>query len=303
MKIALTGSSGLIGTALRRRLDEDGHQVVRLVRRAAAAPDEISWDPQSRRLDPAALSDVDAVVHLAGVGVGDHRWTTDYRAEILGSRVDGTATVSAAIAAANPGPRLLISASAVGFYGDTDDRVVTEADPAGEGFLADVCRAWEAATAAAADAGVRVVTVRTGLVLTPSGGVLGRLLPLARLGVASPLGSGRQYQPWVSLEDEIRAITFLLADDQAADVQGPVNVTGPEPVPNAELIRTLNTVVGRPSWAPAVPAAVLRLALGGFADEGVLSGQRAVPRVLSDAGFEFSHPTLEAALRWAVEQN
>lgn len=300
MKIAVTGASGLIGTGLRSRLTADGHDVLRLVRRAAAAPDEVSWNPQSRSLDPAALSGVDAVVHLAGVGVADHRWTETYRAQILASRVDGTTTIAAAMAAAEPRPRTLISASAVGYYGDTGDRITTETGPAGTGFLADVCSAWENATAPAADAGIRVATLRTGLVLSPSGGLLGRMAPLAKLGVLSPLGSGEQYQPWISLADEIRAIAFLLADDRAAGISGPVNITGPEPVTNSELTRTINEVVGKPTWAPKVPGIALKLALGGFAEEGVLVGQRAIPRVLADHGFGFTHPTLEASLRWAL---
>jgi uncharacterized protein (TIGR01777 family) len=304
MRIAVTGASGLIGSALVRVLRGERHDVLRLVRRPAGAADELTWQPSAasgRALDPAALAGVDAVVHLGGVGIGDARWTTDRQRAILDSRVEGTTAISTALAAAAAGgpaaPRVLLSASAVGFYGDTGDQVVTERDPAGAGFLADVCRAWEAATGPAAEAGVRVVHLRTGLVLSPRGGLLGRMLPLARLGLLGPLGSGRQYQPWISLTDEVGAIRFLLTADE---VRGPVNLTGPEPVTNAELTRTLLHVLGRPALAPKVPGFALRAMLGGFADEGVLIGQRAVPEVLRQAGYRFTHRTAAAALRWAA---
>lgn len=295
--VAVTGASGLIGSALVPALCADGHQVLRLVRRPAAADDEVSWDPATHTLDPASLAEVDAVVHLAGAGIGDRRWTPAYKARVLSSRVDGTQTVSEALAAASDRPRVLLSMSGAGYYGRSGDATVDESAPAGAGFLAEVCRAWEEATTPAAQAGVRVVTMRTGPVLAPEGGFLGRMLPLARLGLLSPLGSGRQWLPWVSEADYVAAIGFLLG---AGTISGPVNLTGPTPVTMAELTGTLLRVLGRPRLAPRVPAFALRLALGEFADEGVLHGQRAVPAALQAAGYTFAHPTVESALRWAT---
>lgn len=297
MKIAVTGASGLIGSALIPALQAGGHLVVRFVRRPPASADEVSWDPAAHRLDTVALTDVDAVIHLAGVGIGDKRWTSAYKEQVLSSRVDGTLTVSRALAAAEPRQRVLLSMSGTGFYGITDDRTVDETAPAGTGFLAEVCQAWEQATAPAEAAGARVVRLRTGPVLASAGGTLRRMLPLARLGLLSPLGSGRQYLPWVSLADYLDVVAFLLA---AEDVRGPVNVTGPSPVTMADFTGTLLKVVGRPRLAPPVPAFALRIALGEFADEGVLHGQRVVPRVLEAAGYRFAHPTVEDALRWAT---
>ncbi|MCW2535098.1 MAG: hypothetical protein JWQ26_797 [Modestobacter sp.] len=298
MKVAVTGSSGLIGSRLVPTLVEDGHEVIRLVRRTPRRADEHRWDPQHRRIDPALLTDVDAVVHLAGVGVADHRWTAAHKRQVLESRVDGTATVSQALAdaaAADPTrDRVLLSGSAVGWYGDTGDRVVDESAPAGDDFLARVCVAWEAATAPAVEAGVRVATLRTGLVLGP-GGLLARMLPLFRLGLGGRLGSGRQYLPWISLTDEVDAIRFLLT----APVSGPVNLSAPTPVTNAQFTAALGRVVHRPAVLP-VPGAALRVVLGEFARVGVLAGQRAVPAALTAAGFPFTHHDLEAALRAAV---
>lgn len=297
MKIAVSGSGGLIGRALVDVLRADGHDILRLVRRTPSGADEARWDPAAHGLDPGLLADVDAVVHLAGAGIADKRWTEGYKQQVLASRVDGTTTVAAAVAAADPRPRVLLSASAVGWYGDTGDRRVDETAPAGAGFLADVVRRWEAATVDAEAAGARTVHLRTGLVCAPHGGLLRRLLPLARLGVLSPLGSGRQYQPWISLADEVDAIAFVLNHEQ---ISGPVNLTGPEPLTNTEFTRELLSVLGRPAVLPSVPGFALRLVLGEFADEGVLVGQRAVPRVLERAGYAFTHPTLRAALRWCT---
>ncbi len=297
MRIAVTGASGLIGSAAVPALRADGHEVLRFVRRPAAAPDELSWDPAQRKLDPADLTAVDAVLHLAGVGIADRRWNEAHKRAVRESRVDGTLTVSHAIAAAEPQPRVLLSSSAVGWYGDTGDRVVDESEPAGTGFLPGVVRDWEEATGPARAAGARVVLMRTGLVCAPKGGVLGPMKPLAKLALLSPLGSGRQYQPWISLVDEVDAMRFLLGAD---DVSGPVNLTGPDPATNADFTAALRKVLGRPRLAPRVPPFALRLALGEFADEGVLVGARAVPRVLQSAGYRFTHPTLTAALRWAT---
>ena len=290
MKIAITGASGLIGSALSASLRGDGHQVVSFVRRHPRSPDEVRWDPASRRLDPAAL-EVDGVVHLAGAGIADKRWTGSRRRVVLDSRVDGTTTVAQALGAAQPRQRFLISASAVGWYGDTGQRPVDESASAGSGFLAEVCRRWEAAAQPAVDAGVRVVFPRTGLVLSRRGGLMARILPLFRLGLGGKLGSGRQYWPWISLADEVSALRLLIE----SDLSGPVNLTGPEPVTNAEFTKTLGSVLGRPTLA-AVPAFALKLAVGDFAEEGILAGQRAVPRVLTETGFEFAHPTLRQAL-------
>ncbi|GAB3351165.1 TIGR01777 family oxidoreductase [Modestobacter lapidis] len=298
MKVAITGSSGLIGTALVPALRSDGHEVLRLVRRTPRTADEHRWAPDHRRIDVSVLADVDAVVNLAGVGIGDRRWTAAYQRQVVASRVDSTATVSEALAdaaAADPGrPRVLLSASGVGYYGDTGDRPVDESAPAGADFLADVCRQWEAATAPAADAGVRVVLLRTGLVLA-EGGMMSRIRPLFRLGLGGKLGSGKQYWPWISLRDEVDAIRFLLT----GDVSGPVNLTGPDPVTNAEFTRTLSRLVHRPAVLP-VPGTALSVALGGFARVGVLAGQRAVPTALTAAGFQHTDQDLESALRIAL---
>ncbi|MGY2067599.1 TIGR01777 family oxidoreductase [Blastococcus sp. SYSU DS0619] len=298
MKIAVSGASGLIGSALLPALRAEGHQVVQLVRRTPRTADEHRWDPQHRRIDPAVLQDVDAVVNLAGVGVGDRRWNAKHKQAVLSSRVDTTATLSEALAAAagaDPDrPRVLLNGSAVGWYGDTGDRVVDESDPAGDDFLARVCLAWEGATAPATDAGVRVTTLRTGLVLG-HGGLLGRMLPLFRAGLGGRLGSGRQYMPWISLEDEVGAIRFLLDHE----VPGPVNLCGPEPVTNTEFTAALGRVLHRPTVLP-VPAPALRIVLGEFADVGVLAGQRAVPAKLTEAGYRFAHRDVNSALRAAV---
>jgi uncharacterized protein (TIGR01777 family) len=296
VKIAVTGSSGLIGSALVRTLRDDGHEVVRLVRRAPAAGDELRWDPSQRALDPAVLADVDAVVNLAGVGIGDKRWTAERKRLLVSSRTDATETVSAALAAAGPRPRALLSASAVGWYGDTGDQPVDETAPSGAGFLAELCRRWEAATGAAERAGVRVATLRSGLVCG-RGGLLGRLVPLVKIGGGVPVGSGEQYWPWISLADEIGAMRHVLTHD---DISGPVNLTGPEPLTNRAFTRALAHVLHRPALPVAVPRIALRLALGEFADEGIVIGQRAMPRVLQRTGYLFRHGTAEEALQWAT---
>jgi len=295
MKIAMTGSSGLIGSALAPDLEHHGHEIIRLVRRTAREAGEVGWDPTRRELHPSALAGVDAVVHLAGAGIGDRRWTDAYKRQLLSSRIDGTATVSEAIARAEPRPGILLSASAVGWYGDTGDRAVDETAHAGSGFLADVCRQWEASTAAAERAGVRVVHFRSGLVCSPRGGLLGRLLPLFRLGLGGKLGSGSQYWSWISLADEVAAIRHLLD----TEVSGPVNLTGPEPVTNEQFTKTLGHILHRPALAP-VPRSALRIAVGKFADEGIVAGQRVLPHALERSGYPFQHRTAEQALRWAT---
>ena len=292
MKIAVTGASGLIGTPLVAALRGDGHDVVRLVRGTATGPDERPWDPATRSLSPDAVADRDAVVHLAGAGVADKRWTEAYKKTVLDSRVDGTTAVARAMADAG-GPRVLLSASAIGFYGDTGDRVTDETGPTGQGFLAEVVRQWEAATAPAEAAGVRVAHLRTGIVLSGAGGALKKQVLAAKAFAGAPLGTGRQWSSWISLHDEVAAVRHLLT----SDVAGPVNLVGPHPVTNREFTRTLNSVVHRPTVPVPVPAPVLRLVLGPFADEGVLIGQRLVPAVLARDGFRFAHPDLETALR------
>lgn len=298
MKVAVTGSSGLIGSALVPALERAGHDVVRLVRRPTRSAAEIRWDPAQRQLDPEVLADVDGVVHLAGVGVADRRWSDKRREAIVQSRVDGTTTISQALARATPRARVLVSASGIDWYGDTGDRIVTEKDPPGSGFLSDVTVRWEAATAAAADAGVRVALCRSSLVMSPKGGIMGRLLPLFKLGLGGKLSGGDQYWPWISLADEVSAMIFLLD----TDISGPVNLAGPEQVTNAEFTTTLGRVLHRPTVA-TVPAAALKLALGSqMAEELTLTGTRAIPQVLLDNGFQFEHETVESALRWITSR-
>ncbi len=295
MRVAITGASGLIGTALVPHLRSVGHEVVRLVRRPAADPDEVTWDPKAGTVDLDALAGVDGVIHLAGAGVGDHRWTDDYKREILDSRVDGTHTIVNAMLALDPKPRVLVSASAIGWYGDTGDRIVDETAPAGDGFLADVVRAWEAAASPAASAGIRVVHPRTGLVVAKSGGAWARMFPLFKLGVGGKLGPGSQYWSWISLRDEVCALQFLLEQDH---LSGPVNLTGPDPQTNAEITHVMGRVLGRPTILPA-PAFALKAVLGEFSSE-VLGSARVVPTVLEGAGFVFQDPTIESAIRTAL---
>lgn len=285
MRVAVTGASGLIGTALVPHLESAGHAVTRFVRRAASAGEQ-QWDGAS--LDPAQLDGIDAVVHLSGAGVGDRRWSPSYKQEVLSSRVVSTTAVADAVAAA--GTPVLLSASAVGFYGDTGDRLTDESGPRGDGFLAAVCEAWEAATAAAENS-ARVVHLRTGIVLSSSGGALGRQLPVFRAGLGAPLGSGRQWLPWITLRDEVAAIGYLLT----AEVSGPVNLVAPNPVTNREFTKALGRAVHRPTLPIGVPGSVLRAGLGEFAGE-LLTGQRLRPSVLLDAGFGFSDIELGSAL-------
>lgn len=293
LTVAISGSSGLIGSALLERLRAGGHTVVPMVRRPAR-DGEIHYDPLNGVLDPEALVGVDAVVHLAGAGIGDRRWTAAYRREILESRTLSTTLIAESMAtvANRGGPRVLLSGSAIGFYGATGDEELNERSDAGEGFLADVCRAWESATSAAEDAGIRVVHLRTGIVLSPRGGALKKLLPLFRLGLGGRMGSGRQWQSWISIDDEVGAIEFLLT----ADISGAVNLTAPAPVTNREFTKVLAGTLSRPALVP-IPTFGPKLLLGGdLADALLFTGQRVLPARLSDSGYSFAHPTLAEAL-------
>ncbi len=295
MRIIVTGSHGLIGTALVARLRRLGHDVVRLVR-GAAGPAEISWDPAAGRLDPAALAGSDAVVHLAGAGIGDHRWTDEYKREILESRTRGTTLVAEAIAARDDGPAVLLCASGINVYGDRGDEVLDETSSLGDGFLADVVRAWEASTAPAAAAGRRVVNLRNGMVLSATAGGLKKMLPLFKLGLGGRFGSGRQWMSWISLEDELDAIVHLLD----SEVGGPVNLTSPNPVTNREFAAVLGHVLRRPAVLP-VPAFGPKLVVGAELAETLLfDSLRVVPRALTQDGFEHTHPDLESGLRAAL---
>ena len=290
-RIAISGASGLIGTALVGHLRSEGHTVQRFVRREAKSPDEISWDPISGFVDLSALEGIDAVIHLAGVGVGDKRWTAKYKAEILNSRLLGTTTMAAAVAQVKPA--VFISASAVGWYGESGNRAVVESDRAGDDFLATVCREWEGAADLAGD--IRTIKIRTGLVLDPTGGALGKLIPLFRLGLGGRLGSGQQWWSWITLHDEIRAICHLLE----SEVSGPVNLTSPNPVTNQEFTAALARAMHRPAVFP-VPAFALKIAMGGFSSE-VLGSKRVVPNVLQEDGFSFDYPHVITALAELVE--
>jgi uncharacterized protein (TIGR01777 family) len=296
MKIAITGASGLIGSALVPHLRSQGNEVVRLVRRPTTAPDEVTWDPAAGTFDLAGLQGTEAVVHLAGAGVGDHRWTDEYKRQILDSRVDGTRTIVDAITHLDVAPKVLISGSAIGWYGETGDRRVDETDPAGTGFLADVVRAWEATADPAEQAGIRVVHARTGLVVAKEGGAWARMFPLVKLGLGGKLGSGRQYWSWISLRDEVRAIDYLIANES---VTGPVNLTAPNPATNAEVTAAMGQVLGRLTLLPA-PAFALKAVLGEFSTE-VLGSARVIPAVLERAGFTWDDTTIASAIRTALE--
>ncbi|MFF2437844.1 TIGR01777 family oxidoreductase [Streptomyces sp. NPDC058107] len=294
-RIAVTGSTGLIGTALVRSLRADGHEVVRLVRRPARAGDEVEWDPKRGYVDGAGLVGCDAVVHLAGAGVGDHRWTEAYKQEIRDSRVLGTEAIAQAVASLDVPPKVLLSGSAIGYYGDTGDRAVDESAPHGEGFLPSVCVEWEAAAAPAEEAGVRTVFARTGLVVGREGGAWGRLFPLFRAGLGGRLGDGHQYWSFIALHDHIAALRHIL---DTPSLSGPVNLTGPDPVTNGEVTAAMGRVLRRPTLF-AVPAPALRITLGDFAED-VLGSQRVLPRRLLESGFSFAFPGIDASIRAAL---
>lgn len=293
MRVLVTGASGLIGRALCARLEAEGHAVVRLVRRAARGPDEIAWDPAARTIDRAALEEADAVVHLAGAGIGDERWTDARRAEVRASRTGPTRFLAETLASLAMRPHVFVSASAVGWYGDRGDTWLDESSAPGEGFLADVAREWEAAAKPAALAGIRVAHPRTGLVLAREGGAMAKLLPLFRAGLGGPLGSGRQWWSWITLDDLVGAIVHAIVNRH---VVGPFNAVAPAPATNAEFTRALGRALGRPALLRA-PAFALRLALGrGMADELLLASQRVRPAALLASGFAFRDAALAPAL-------
>jgi uncharacterized protein (TIGR01777 family) len=292
MKIVISGASGLIGTQLVATLKSSGHEVVQLVRRTAGAG-QIMWDPKSGKLDPASLEGCDAVIHLSGAGIGDKRWSDAYRKEILDSRTATTLLLANTIASLQRKPSVFLSGSAIGIYGARGDEQLTETSTHGTGFLADVCEQWEAAAKPAIDAGVRTVFLRTGIVLSPKGGALKKLLPLFRLGVGGKFGNGKQWQSWISMDDEVASIIHLLT----ANVSGAINLTAPQPVTNAEFTKVLARVVNRPAIVP-VPTFAPKILLGGdLADALLFTGQRVMPQALTASGYVFKHSTLESALR------
>lgn len=295
MRIAVTGATGLIGSALGRSLKADGHDLVRFVRRTPEGPEEARWDPERGYVDPEGLAGCGAVVHLAGAGVADHRWTAAYKREIRDSRVKGTAAIASAVAAMADPPATLVCGSAIGYYGDTGDRTVDEDSPAGEGFLPEVCVEWEAAAAPARDAGIRTVFARTGLVVAAEGGAWGKLFPIFKAGIGGRLGSGRQYWSHISMHDEIAALRHLI---DTPSLTGPVNLTAPEPLTNRQVTAAMGRVLHRPAVF-AVPAPVMRVVLGEFAQD-VLGSQRVRPTRLLESGFVFRYPGIEDSIRAAL---
>jgi uncharacterized protein (TIGR01777 family) len=290
-KIGVTGASGLIGSALVAQLKNDGYQVLKIVRRPARTADEVSWNPVKGEIDLQSLEGVDAVFHLAGAGVGDKRWSAAYRSEILNSRLLGTTTIATACEELQPA--VFISASAIGYYGETGNRSVTEAERGGNDFLSVVCREWESVANLAPS--IRTIKLRTGLVLDPTGGALGRMIPLFKFGLGGKLGSGKQWWSWITLHDQIRAMIFLMN----SKIEGAVNLTSPNPVTNQEFTAALAIALKRPAIFPA-PAFALRAVLGGFSTE-VLGSKKVIPKVLMDNKFEFDYPHVSSALTALVE--
>ncbi len=298
MDVAVTGSSGLIGTALKGALHAAGHRLVPMIR-SREAGEGIYWDPDRGEIDSAGLEGVGAVVHLAGEGIGNRRWNDQHKAKVKESRRVGTTLLAETLAKLGKPPRVLVSGSAVGYYGDRGDEVLTESSRPGSDFLAEVCTAWEAATAPAKEAGIRVAHIRTGIVLSGRGGVLPKMLTPFKFGVGGKLGSGRQWMSWIALEDEVGAIAHLLGDDGAA---GAFNLTAPNPATNAEMTKAIGGALRRPTFV-AAPAFALKAALGReMANELLLVSQRALPTRLLDSGFTFTHPELGEALRVALSE-
>ena len=293
MRILISGSTGMLGSPLVQRLRAEGHTVTRLVRSPAqASGDSVVWSPDEGDLDAVSIEGHDAVIHLAGANIAGARWTAAVKTCILDSRIKGTGLLARAMAELTRPPNVFICASATGFYGDRGDEVLTEDSPPGDGFLAEVCRAWEAECQPAAAAGCRVVQTRTGVVLDRHGGALAKLLLPFKLGLGGRLGTGRQYMSWISLEDQISAFVHVLTHE---DIHGPVNFVAPTPVTNAEFTQVLGKVLSRPTIIP-VPSFALRLAAGEMADALLLASTRAVPQQLMDSGFSFRHRTIGEAL-------
>lgn len=300
MRILVSGSSGLVGSALIPSLTSAGHDVVRLVRSKSASPSKelVSWDPAKNQIDAAGLSGIDACVHLAGESIASGRWNAERKAKIRDSRVSGTRLLTETLARVSP-PKVFACASAIGFYGDRGDEVLSESSPPGTGFLPDVCREWEAACQPLANAGSRVVNLRFGVVLSHRGGALKQMLLPFKMGAGGILGNGRQYMSCVALDDAVGIIEFALSNDA---VRGPINVVCPQPVTNYEYTKSLGKVLGRPTIFP-VPGFAARLAFGEMADALLLSSARVVPDRLVAAGYQFRHPTLEGSLRSALQSN
>lgn len=295
--IAITGASGMIGSALAAHLQAQGHRPIALVRRPPQAPDEVFWSPDTGEIDSAALEGVDAVVHLAGQSIAARRWDQAFRRRILESRVEGTRLLSTTLGALEQPPDALICASATGYYGDRADETLDEHDTPGDLFLSKVCQEWEAAAQPAVAQGIRTIALRIGVVLSPQGGALATMLPAFRLGLGGPAGSGRQWAAWIVLDDLVRATEHLLFHSA---IQGPVNATAPHPVRNAELARALGHALRRPAFLP-LPGFAARLLLGQMADETLLASTRALPRRLLQDGFVFRHPYLGPALESMLE--
>ncbi len=293
MKILITGASGLIGQALTKQLNASGHTTVALVRREPRRNDEVFWNPITGEISPSAFDGVDAVVHLAGAGIGDKRWTDSYKMEILQSRTFGTALLADTMASLMTKPSVFLSGSAIGIYGGDNDGELGEDANIGTGFLAEVCRDWESATVAASAASIRTVLLRTGIVLSPNGGALKKQLPLFKLGLGGRFGNGKQWQSWISITDEVNAIIHLLT----SQLSGPVNLTAPQPVTNIEFTRVLAHVLTRPAILP-IPSFGPKLLLGGeLANALLFTGQQVMPNALLADGFHFTHPTLDGALQ------
>jgi hypothetical protein len=296
MKILVSGSHGLVGKALVRSLTSDGHEVMRLVRGKKASGSEVDWQPDQGRIEVEQLEGINAVVHLAGESIASGRWTTEKKKAIRDSRVKGTALLSDALTRLSRPPAVFLSASAIGYYGNRGDELLTEKSAPGNDFLSSVCKEWEAATGPAAEKGIRTVCTRFGIILDPDEGALAKMLPPFRMGVGGRVGDGKQWMSWIALDDVVNGLKFLIDDES---IQGPVNFVAPEPVTNAEFTKTLGRVLGRPTFFP-IPAFGVRIAFGEMADALLLSSQRVQPGVLREKGYKFSWSTLEPTLRHLI---